>query len=910
MKTLTLPRSPFDVAKPATRWTPDVTPIGVKQIPLPPLVANLRVALDAWRSTDYPGASETTRALLHHWFLDNRGEHWIPQVNGSMRSFQYYFAQREAVETVMYLVEIEKIGRANDLIKFDETGELNLNRLSEAWPRVVTKMATGSGKTKVISLLMAWSYFHKRYELDSPLSDNFLLVAPNVIVFDRLKSDFESGKIFFKDPILPEDGFQDRDWKADFQLRVHLQDEIRPHNSTGNLFLTNIHRLYNNDTLEPILKDDEDADNTDYFFGAKVIKSARSGPGVREAVRSLAHVTLFNDEAHHIHDEKLTWSEVIKDLYTHFEKKEGKGLCLQVDVSATPKNSTGAMFPHVVSDYPLVEAIWQDVVKHPVLPDEGSREKLVEGLSTEAVEAYADHLRLGVEEWRKSEAEQIGMGRHALLFVMVEDTRQCDNVAAWLEDANEDLRGRVLVIHTKNNGEISGSDGKKADSGKPPEELIKLRKAAAEVDSPASKYRAIVSVMMLREGWDVQNVTTIVGLRSYTSKAEILPEQALGRGLRRMYGGQKDVVEKVSVIGTKAFMEFIQRIQLEGVSLEEGKMGPGRPTHSAITICVDKSKSIEVLKELDIELPIFGAHYERRHDPFEGVDFSNLPIENPKLPLLDTNAGDRDIRFERMLDGGDSHVTVISAGTGSFDAAINFITLSLIRQLRLSKTPYAARLFPLVQSAAIHQLFGQTIDPDDPAILVALRDSSPKLERAFHDAIQPSMHKPREQNSAPTHYIKLSEMPAFSHSPVVGYEHPIKSIQNRIIEENGTTLEPDFAHWLDSCSDVRSFGKNYRSVGFYLDYLNEEGKASTYYPDFFVSMVNNEVWIIETKGLVDVNVQPKLSRLIAYCKQASEATNVAFRCGLVREELFRSRDYKSFGNLIDAVNTKDKATSF
>ena len=66
---------------------------------------------------------------------------------------------------------------------------------------------------------------------------------------------------------------------------------------------------------------------------------------------------------------------------------------------------------------------------------------------------------------------------------------------------------------------------------------------------------------MLKEGWDVKNVTTIVGLRAYTAKSNILPEQTLGRGLRRMYRGQPDVKEYVSVVGAPAFIDFVESIK-------------------------------------------------------------------------------------------------------------------------------------------------------------------------------------------------------------------------------------------------------------------------------------------------------------------------------------------------------------
>ena len=99
---------------------------------------------------------------------------------------------------------------------------------------------------------------------------------------------------------------------------------------------------------------------------------------------------------------------------------------------------------------------------------------------------------------------------------MTDDTKNCDDVAKWLEENYPaELEGKVLTIHTKNNGEIS-------ESGKGAEELEFLRKQAREVDNLDNKYLAIVSVLMLKEGWDVRNVTTIVGLRPFSASANNL----------------------------------------------------------------------------------------------------------------------------------------------------------------------------------------------------------------------------------------------------------------------------------------------------------------------------------------------------------------------------------------------------
>ena len=155
------------------------------------------------------------------------------------------------------------------------------------------------------------------------------------------------------------------------------------------------------------------------------------------------------------------------------------------------------------------------------------------------------------------------------------------------------------MIHTKNNGEIS-----EATTGKKKEELERLRREADRIDSNESPYKAIVSVMVLKEGWDVRNVTTIVGLRPYSAKSRILPEQTLGRGLRRMYP-HTDIAEYVSVIGTDAFMDFVESIKSEGVELERKPMGDSieRGPNEPLIIEVDTENANKDLDKLDIEIP-------------------------------------------------------------------------------------------------------------------------------------------------------------------------------------------------------------------------------------------------------------------------------------------------------------------
>ena len=184
------PLSPYETLDPDHRWFPaaeELRGTAYEKL-LPPLVANIRKEIFEWRASDYRGASPTSKALLKWWF---ETEHLTEQADGALLPFRYYFAQREAVETVIWLHDVRHVKDKFDLMRFDASGAVSVGMFEEDWPRYVVKMATGAGKTKVLSLLIAWSFFHKHYEPGSRLARNFLLIAPNIIVLDRLRADLD-----------------------------------------------------------------------------------------------------------------------------------------------------------------------------------------------------------------------------------------------------------------------------------------------------------------------------------------------------------------------------------------------------------------------------------------------------------------------------------------------------------------------------------------------------------------------------------------------------------------------------------------------------------------------------------------------------------------------------------------------
>ncbi|QDM16439.1 MULTISPECIES: DEAD/DEAH box helicase family protein [unclassified Tardiphaga] len=877
------PNSPHAILDPAIRWFPADEALRATSMDklMPPLVAVLRQKVKEFRDGGYVGASDTSRSLLNWWF---KTPHLIPQADGTMAEFQYFFSQREALETIIYLTDVVGVKDKFDLMRFDSSGAVSASMFDETWRRFVVKMATGAGKTKVLSLALAWSFYHKLYEPGSALARNFLVIAPNIIVLDRIYKDFQGLHLFFNDPVIPDNGFDGRNWRDDFQLTLHVQDEVRIAQPTGNIFLTNIHRVYAGEDIPPSPDDD---DTMDYFLGKRPTGATTdSKVDLGMIVRDIDELMVLNDEAHHIHDSRLAWFKSIEDIHNRLLQK-GSALSLQIDVTATPKHNNGAIFVQTIADYPLVEAISQNVVKHPVLPDAPSRAKLSERQSAKYTEKYADYIDLGVIEWRKADAEHRKLGKKAILFVMTDDTRNCDDVAAYLEGVYPDLKGAVLVIHTKSNGDIS-----EAASGKAKEELELLRKQANEIDDPASPYKAIVSVLMLKEGWDVRNVTTIVGLRAYSSKSNILPEQTLGRGLRKMYPG--GIEEYVSVVGTDAFMEFVESIQAEGVELERKAMGDGTKPKTPLVIEIDNENEKKDIDALDIEIPVMTPRIYREYKSLGDLDVTSFGHQIAAY-LTFSEEEQREIVFKDITTGAVTHTTILdTAGVADFRSVLGYFAQTIMKDLRLV-SGYDV-LYGKVKAFVQSELFGREVDLESPNTLRNLSElaATKALLEGFKKAINALTVKDKGDAEI-RDTIKLRQTRPFV-TKDQGYVVPKKSVFNRIVGDSH--LELVFAGFLDGCVDVVSYAKNYFAVNFKLDYVNADGNISNYYPDFLVKLGPNRTFIVETKGQEDLDVPLKMARLRQWCEDINRVqSDVAYDFVYVDQESFEKYSPKSFKGL-------------
>jgi type III restriction enzyme len=361
------------------------------------------------------------------------------------RPFRYHRSQQEAIETLVFVWEFEKVRSRKELLHRYAT-DLHDVALPpyDDFARYCIKMATGSGKTKVMSLAIAWQFLNAVRESDDIAKDyakTFLLIAPNVIVLERLKLDFAGGSIFQNDPVIP------RELKIFWDFDCVMRGDAETAPAEGMLFLTNIQQFYD----RPDKNGDAEPDAMTAILGQKppTKKLDLTDFDDRIALRA-GHLMVLNDEAHHTHDENNEWNQKIRELHKRTP------LTGQLDFSATPRFTKGAIFPWTISDYPLKQAILDGIVKRPMK----GIAHIAEAKSDYASVRYQGYLAAAVERWREYRTQLAILKQKPVLFIMLSDTDEADDVADWLRQKYPAEFGgeKTEVIHTDKSGEVSKKD--------------------------------------------------------------------------------------------------------------------------------------------------------------------------------------------------------------------------------------------------------------------------------------------------------------------------------------------------------------------------------------------------------------------------------------------------------------------
>jgi type III restriction enzyme len=839
-------------------------------------VNGVRARVDAWRAQGYKGASATSRRLLGFWFGDEeRADDGTPS--------RFYYWQREAIETVMYLTETEQVRGLKDLLEFAEHG-MTIQPGEPKRQRLAIKMATGSGKTMAMSLCIVWSYFHALYEADSPMTTSFLVIAPNLIVFERLKSDFGDAATFRRDPLVPHE------WSHDFDLSVLLQDDPAPVTGRGVLYLTNVQRLYEPSAARG--KNKAAPNPVEAMLGPRVNRDvdASSAEQLFDRIATRRRVMVLNDEAHHVHDEKLKWNQTIERLHDELRARTpddaDAGVVSQLDYSATPKYEKGGVFGHVVVDYPLAQAVADGIVKTPVIGEVSGAQ--VE-LGDTSFQRNRQWLDVAVGRWRVFNEKLAPSGKRPVLFVMCENTLAADEAGDYLQRLPDFAGDQLLVIHTNRSGEITKDD------------LDIARRAARDVDGPDSRIRCIVSVLMLREGWDVRNVCVIVTLRPLSAANKILPEQALGRGLRRMTPPGSGFDERVVVIEHEAFRN-LWNTELDGglvVEKEDAdKIEPG-----AVTIFPDEAK-----RRYDIVIPQLTRALARSDSALSQLHPGDVPDPKTRLAIPDVTP-DEYVKYRgvHLIDQGiieeyEFRVPYAEDPSG----VITYYTRSVAKEAGVDRLSGAfAALAPMVRDYLKERVFERSVELEDTVILrrLAENDAQALVVNAFRDAIRAlsiTEREPTIEESA----LRVSETAPFpwSRETVPG--------KNTIFNLTpvDSSLEARFARFLDRATDAAAWAKLTMNTRFALEYISKAGALRYYYPDFVMRLDDDSCLIVETKGQEDLDVALKDRRARRWCQDATRLSGRDWAYEKMPQKLFDKFDGDTIEGLRRFLDANESAT--
>lgn len=884
--------------------------------------------------------SETTAELLKWWFQADFQD---------ARSFNFHPGQRQALLNVIYAHEVLGINTLQDLyqvaapeVMLASARDADIIRASKnAYPKYCLKMATGTGKTWVLQALMVWQILNaSRYPDSGRYTKNFLVVAPGLIVYDRLldafmgkerdgKRDFTISDLsIFQELFIPE-VYREEVFRFVQGAVCPKEDIGRKVTAGGIIAISNWHIL--SEESEPVEDEDVDAPGqsadpkevvqsilpltpgTSAGNDLSVLNRRYERGGILSYLKDLPALMVFNDEAHHIHDFKregeVTEVEWQKSLNLIAEPKGSR--FVQVDFSATPYNEVGtgrnsrkSYFPHIVVDFDLKTAMKAGLVKSLVL----DKRSEIGALSDEELDFKADRdehgnpmlsegqrimLRAGLTKLRKLEADfaSLDPSKHPKMLVVCEDTTVTPLVAEFmqLEGLADD---EVLRVDSNRKGELK------------PDEWKVLRERLFDVDRHRSP-RVIVSVLMLREGFDVNNICVIVPLRA--SGAGILLEQTIGRGLRLMWRGNEyddvkrenrqlirtgktpnSMIDILSIVEHPAFQSFYDELIQEGLAAEVDDEDDENTSSTGDLISVGLRPGFE---EYDFAIPFILREQveeleDTQIDPTELEPFGSFSLDQLKSQLghgekfhsedvqAKTRFGDYRVHGGVMTATGYNdylaritrritEAVTLTEATGSSKA---FANASKFPYIQINRAELAEGIDGFIRQHLFRRDFEPLVDENWRVLL--LDPVTEHIIKVWARAILEAEESVVVAGAEVAHR-RLSEVPklAMREGSSVAVE---KAIYLRLPypSRNGG-LEQAFMETCERDGSVDAFCKiNEQKHTFArLRYVKEDGLPAFYSPDFFVR-AGGTIYLVETKAqgqLTSPNVLRKRKAAVAWC---------------------------------------------
>ena len=860
---------------------------------------------------------------------------WNPEGNfADERDMNFHEGQWQAILNTIYIHEILRIKNVREMYLsiypelLQEMNLLDLKKEKYEYPKYCIKMATGTGKTWALNALIIWQYLNSRHEetKTGKYSNNFLIVAPGIIVYERLldaylgkrnkdstrdfeQSDFKRFEKLFIPPAYKEEIF------GFVQGCVSDKKEIgKKVTGDGIIALTNWHLLVED---EEEIEEGSPLDSPEY--AVKKLLPITPGTSVGhsldeldnqylkgkelEYLSSLDSLVVLNDEAHHLGEMKTSDEVIEKEWQTAIDTiSENKGgRFLQVDFSATPYIVTGSgqsrvqnYFPHIIVNFELVEAIRRGLVKTVAI----DKRKEFASVPLEDLEFKAERegktvtnlsdgqkimIRAGIAKLRMLEEGFISLDKtkYPKMMIVCEDTTVVPYVIEFLKKegySDEEL----MEVHSTKKGDVSQ------------EVWEELKQKLFDIDRHG-KPKIIISVLMLREGFDVNNICVIVPLRS--SSSYILLEQLIGRGLRLMWrepqyteikseNREKLLVKKeeptnyidiLSIIEHPNFIEYYERL-LQGMV---GKVGEITKKDHVVGDMINVG-----LKPNYVDYDLFWIIII--HDKEEEIAEAKLSVENLEpfpitidelLPLVTNMKGDIFYGEELTVKTkfGEYLVPPTLFTAKSYNSFIEKI-VDAVSVVHVKTGKKSTQKFPLMQinKSAIakladvyirHRLFSKDFDP--------LKDNNWRILLITQKGI--TQHIVR--NIAKSVYDLQNNLKVTEASIVKRYFSEVKEMKMRgtyaldvaktIYEKiafpsNGGGLERDFIKFIDVDSKVKAFIKINEYIHDFANiiYIRDDGLLAHYYPDFIVRM-DKQIYLVETKSDRDLNNQNVKSKRLA-----------------------------------------------
>lgn len=848
-----------------------------------PLVNQIRPRITKWRETDYPGASGITKRLLQHWQDKEQRD----------PNRRFFFCQLEAIETLMWLTEAAPSERVGIEVPSD----------GGPFTRLCSKMATGSGKTILMAMLIAWQVLNKvTYPQDTRFSKNILLIAPGLTVKSRLRVLV---------PGLPGNYY------TEFQIiPPGLEDKLRQ-GQTCRVMIRNWHKL-DWETDEQLAKKrsvDKRGAKSDEAYVRDVLGE----------MASVQNIVVINDEAHHAWrvPPKSRIAGVSKDEMNEATKWIGgldrihsaRGILTCFDLTATPFAPTGrksgaeTLFDWIVSDFGLNDAIESGLVKTPrvVVRDDGAYDKnykskfyhlymdpdvktelnrkaepqtpLPDLVSTGYYFLGKDWLET-LDRWKSAKqptrpvmitvaniTHTAARVEYAFTHKRINIEKLCDPERILHIDSKvlgaaeeEDELPVQLGLKTagpeggateilEENAESNGDQRQRKLSKKEQAELLRRQvDTVGRKDEPGEKIQNVISVGMLSEGWDAKTVTHIMGLRAFTS--QLLCEQVVGRGLRRT---SYDVDEKTGFFQAEYVNIF--GVPFTFLPHEGGADEPPPPPPAPKT----RIEALPDRKAYEITWP----NVLRIDHEYRGI----LSLDLSKADVLTLSALETPTlaQLAPVIEGKPdvTRITEISLRERRDEFRIQKTIFSIAGDIyeQMKATWKGSREYLLTQVIRLVEKYIESdrlrIDPPlfdkDPllrAILITLHRSS------VAERLKQLIHFENTQALVP---VFDTERPIRATGDMLPWytgkacEHTRKSHINLAVFDS--RWEASEAFELDRSPHVAAWVKN-DHLGFEITY-SYRGIIRKFRPDYLVQLANGKMLVLEVKGQDDHEQQTK-----------------------------------------------------